>query len=75
MSEEFSQEYTIGYRAGLEAAIGFMKSAQSAQQESRYSVDPIELAIEHLTEEIDTVPEERPVSVGPMPEADDEDDA
>lgn len=68
MSTEFSQEYSIGYRAGLQAAMDFMESARDAQQECRYGVDPIELAIEHLTEEIATTVEERPVSVGPMPD-------
>lgn len=71
MSEEYNDAHAVGFRAGIEAAIAIMQNCFDQSQESRIAVDPMELAIERLNDEIATSEPDRPVSVGSMPESED----
>lgn len=69
MSEEYNDAHALGFRAGIKAAISVMKNCFDQQSENRLAVDPMELAIERLSDEIATSEPDRPVSVGPLPDA------
>lgn len=71
MSEEFNDAHSIGYRAGVEAAIAVMRKTHEQVSENRLAVDPMELTIERLEDEMKASEPDRAVSVGPLPETSD----
>lgn len=75
MSEEFDNAHALGVRTGIETAIAILQNCFAQQQDNRYAVDPMELAIEQLQDEIASTEPDRPVSIGPLPEESGDDTA